>query len=201
MTHTKHNNTNDPQKKHRIGTVSKSIYTGGLELDVWYQVHPYFWCGLGQIDACFEWKIPNVSMYHIVVNTHWGIKRRQNKDKDSTVYTTEYRSKRNPTVKPQWAQLQTQHKVLTLSSIDKSLSQNSYSLRRVIKVDNCYWVDQRACSLLQYINALTNYVIMRNYFNKLRWKLLEPTFVFDLYTTSPYNTCSESPWHKSDLSP
>ena len=25
------------------------------------------------------------------------------KDKDSTVYTAEYRSKRNPTVKPRWA--------------------------------------------------------------------------------------------------
>ena len=51
---------------------------------------------------------------------------RENRDKDSRVYvyTNEYTSKKNPTVKPRWAQPQTQHQAPTLSSIDKSLSQN-----------------------------------------------------------------------------
>ena len=40
-----------------------------------------------------------------------------NKDKDSIAYKTEFRSKRNPTVK-----LQTHHQALPFSSIDKSLS-------------------------------------------------------------------------------
>ena len=30
-------------------------------------------------------------------------------------------------------------------------------------------------------------------------KLLEPTIFFNLYTKSPYNSGSESPWHKRDL--
>ena len=46
----------------------------------------------------------------------------KNKDKDSTVHTTEYRSKRNQTVTPWWAWQQTQHQVQTLSFIDKSLN-------------------------------------------------------------------------------
>ena len=32
-------------------------------------------------------------------------------------------------------------------------------------------------------------------------KLLEPTFFFNLYTKSPYNSGSESPWRKRDLNP
>ena len=48
----------DPQKKHRLGTVSKKI-TGGLKLVLWYQPHPYFRCGPRQIDIWFTWKIPN----------------------------------------------------------------------------------------------------------------------------------------------
>ena len=31
-------------------------------------------------------------------------------------------------------------------------------------------------------------------------KLQEPTFVFNLYTKSPYNSGYESPWRKRDLS-
>ena len=48
------------------------------------------------------------------------IKRRLSKDKDSTVNKTEYWSKRNPTGKPRWAQLQTNPQTPTISSIDKS---------------------------------------------------------------------------------
>ena len=32
-------------------------------------------------------------------------------------------------------------------------------------------------------------------------KWLEPTVFFNLYTKSPYNSVSESPWHKRELSP
>ena len=32
-------------------------------------------------------------------------------------------------------------------------------------------------------------------------KILEPTIFFNLYTKSPYNSGSESPWRKRDLSP
>ena len=32
-------------------------------------------------------------------------------------------------------------------------------------------------------------------------KLLEPTIVFSLYTKSPLNSGSESPWRKKDLNP
>ena len=34
------NNKNDPQKKHHLGTVSKNIFTVGLKLLLWYQLHP-----------------------------------------------------------------------------------------------------------------------------------------------------------------
>ena len=36
------------------------------------------------------------------------------------------------------------------------------------KIANCDWVDYQACSLLQYINVITNLFIMGNYFNELR---------------------------------
>ena len=44
MTKPNINNKNDPQKKHRLGMVSKS-FKGGLKLVLWYQPHPYFRCG------------------------------------------------------------------------------------------------------------------------------------------------------------
>ena len=42
---------------------------------------------------------------------------------------------------------------------------------------------------------------MRNYLINCSEQLLEPKFFFNLYTKSPYNSGSESPWSKSDLSP
>ena len=42
-------------------------------------------------------------MHHHPGHINQDIKRRYSKDKDSTVNKTEYRSKRNPTGKPQWA--------------------------------------------------------------------------------------------------
>ena len=48
--------------------------------------------------------------------------------------------------------------------------------RRAIKEESkvAYrdWVDHQACSLLQYINVIANLFMMRNYFNKLRWKMI-----------------------------
>ena len=57
-------------------------------------------------------------MYHLLLNANRDIKRRENKYKDSRVYTPEYRCERNQTVKPWWARLQTQHQALTLSPIE-----------------------------------------------------------------------------------
>ena len=77
--------------KDHLETVSK-IFTGGLK-HVWpHQPHPYFWCGSRSIDIWFAWKIPNLSMYHLLVNTNWDIKRRWNLD-----------SRINSTVKSRWA--------------------------------------------------------------------------------------------------
>ena len=43
-------------------------------------------------------------MHHLLEHLNQDIKKRLSKDKDSTVNKTEYRSKRNPTGKPRWAQ-------------------------------------------------------------------------------------------------
>ena len=53
MTNTKHDNKNDPQKKHHLVTVSKNIFTEGLRLVLWYKPHPYFKCGSRSIDNWF----------------------------------------------------------------------------------------------------------------------------------------------------
>ena len=65
-------------------------------------------------------------MHHLLVNTNQDIKRRYNQDKDLIVYTTEHQSKRNPTVNPWLVRLETQHQVITLTSIDKSLVWNRH---------------------------------------------------------------------------
>ena len=38
------NNKNDPQMKHRLGTVSKTYFYWRLKLVLWYQLNPYFRC-------------------------------------------------------------------------------------------------------------------------------------------------------------
>ena len=53
-------------------------------------------------------------------------KKGYNKVKDSTEHTTKYRSKGNPTIKPWWARPKTQHQAPTLSSTDKTFSQNGH---------------------------------------------------------------------------
>ena len=42
---------------------------------------------------------------------------------------------------------------------------------------------------------------MRNYFNKLRYKLLSQQGFFNLHTKSPYNSGSEIPSRRRNLSP
>ena len=65
---------NEQTRKHdKQATGSKNIFTGGLKLVLRYQPHPYFRCRSWQIDVWFAWKIPNLSMYHILVNTNWDI--------------------------------------------------------------------------------------------------------------------------------
>ena len=151
---------------------------------MWIKTHRYW----------FAWKTPNLSMHHLSEHTNQDITRRWSKDKDSTVSKTEYRSKRNLTGKPRWAQQTAKVSGPTISSIDKSLSRNrhkvwSLTLRRAIKekskVANRDWLDYQTCSLLQYINVKANLFIMGNNFNELRWKIIKPTIFFNLYTKSP----------------
>ena len=71
-----------------------------------------------------------------------------------------------------WTLLQTQHQALTLSSIEKffkSEPQNRHRVwgpthQRAIKMERKVakrdWVDHQACSLLQFINIITIFLIM-----------------------------------------
>ena len=120
-------------------------------------------------------------MQHLLEHINQDIKSRQSKPKDSTVYKTEYQSKRNSTGKPQWAWQQPKHQALIISSIDKSSSRNCHrvwspthwrAIKEESKVANHDWVDHRACTLLQYINIRANLFIMGNYLNKLHWKIM-----------------------------
>ena len=58
------------------------------------------------------------------------------------------------------------------------------AIKEESKVANRDWVDNQACSLLQYISVIAHLFIMGNYFND-RSKALEPTIFFNLYTKSP----------------
>ena len=121
-------------------------------------------------------------MHHLLEHINQDITRKYSKDKDSTVQKTEYRSKRNPTGKPQWALQLPKHQGPIISSIDRSLSRNRHRVwksdpparhyKEESKVANRDLVDHQACSLLQYINVIANLFIIRNYFNKLRWKII-----------------------------
>ena len=71
------------------------------------------------------------------------------------------------------------HQASTISSIDKSLSQNHHrvwspnhqrAIKEESKVANHDWVCHQACSLLQFIYVIAHLFIMGNYFIKLRWK-------------------------------
>ena len=111
----------------------------------------------------FTWKTPSLSMHYLQKQINQDIKRKQSKDKDSTVHNTEYRSKRNPTGKPGWAWKQPKHQAPTISSMDKSLCRNRHrawspthrpAIKEESKVANRDGVDRQAYSLLQYINVI-----------------------------------------------
>ena len=68
------NSKNDPQKKHRLGMVSKNSFTGRHKLVLWYQLHPNSRCGSRKIDVWFAWKIHILSMYHLLLSTNRYIK-------------------------------------------------------------------------------------------------------------------------------
>ena len=65
-------------------------------------------------------------MYLLQVLANQDIKRGHNKEKDSTVQTTEYRSKRNPNVKPWCAWPKTKNQSSPIPSTDKSFNQNHH---------------------------------------------------------------------------
>ena len=80
--------------------------------------------------------------------------------------------KRNQTVKLQWARQQTQHQAQTISYIDKSLSQKRHrvsrcSIKEESKVANRDWVGHQTCSLLQYINVMTNLFLKKKKKNQM----------------------------------
>ena len=102
-------------------------------------------------------------MCNLLVNTNRDMKTRYNKDRESTVYTSDYLSKRNQKAYPQWVRLQTHHQALTLSSKDIFLSRNRHrvwslthlgAIKEESKVANRDWVDHQVSSLLQYINTI-----------------------------------------------
>ena len=74
-------------------------------------------------------------------------------------------------------------------SKDKSLRRNRHrgptrwhAIKEESTVFNRDWVNQQACSLLKYINVLTNLFIMRNYFINCAERVLVPTIFFNLCT-------------------
>ena len=92
---------NDPQKKYRLGMVSKNIL-----LECLNQFHSANLTLSSDVDqdteiiGLHERQTPNLSMHHLLEHINQDIKRRESKDKDSTVNKTEYPSKINPTGKP-----------------------------------------------------------------------------------------------------
>ena len=58
MRSTRHKNTNDPQKKYRLGTVSKNILLEGLNRVSRRQPHSYFRSGSRHIDVLVCMKDP-----------------------------------------------------------------------------------------------------------------------------------------------
>ena len=51
---------------------------------------------------------------------------------------------------------------------------------------NCDWVIPHACNLLQCINYITKLLIMRNYFNYLRCKVIRALQLSLIYALSRY---------------
>ena len=90
-------------------------------------------------------------MNHLLVHTNQDIERRLNSNKDLTVHTTEYRRKRNPTIKPLRARPQSFYlsklQVNTVTDIQVR-RQNALSLARVM-----------VCSVSSELNQFSIYLI------------------------------------------
>ena len=99
---------------------SVKYFTGGLKLVLKRQPHTEFRCGSRHIDFWFAWKTPNLSMHHLLEHINQDIKRRNSKDKDSTVNKTEYQSKKIQQVNPSGPDQQSNHQSPTISSIEPS---------------------------------------------------------------------------------
>ena len=88
-------------------------------------------------------------------------------------------------VNPGGPDKQPKHQAPTISSIDKSLSQNHHrvwspthqrAIKEESKIANRDWVDYQACSLLQYINVKPDTIIKKNHkleFSGTRVKYLD----------------------------
>ena len=107
----------DQQKKHLLRMVSKSYW--GAQTCLKAPIAPLFLIWIKTNNVWFAWKIPNWSMYRLLVNINQDLKKRWNKDNNSTVYSSEYWSKIIPIVRCRWAQPQPKHQALTLSSLNK----------------------------------------------------------------------------------
>ena len=73
MTDTNINNKKVSTKEARPWNVSQKYYNRRTLTSFMVPIspgHPYFWCGSRLLDAWFAWKIPNLSIYHLLVNTN-----------------------------------------------------------------------------------------------------------------------------------
>ena len=122
-------------------------------------------------------KKPNLSMHHLLEHINLDIDKAKIRTHQYIKLNT--RAKEFQQVNPEGPYNSQKHQASTISSIDKYLSWNRHrvwsstlrcAMRKESKVANRDWVDNQACSLLQYINVIANLFIMENYFNKLRWK-------------------------------
>ena len=70
------------------------------------------------------------------------------------------------------------HQIRQKTKIGTYMCRKMYAIKEKYKVANIDWVDHQSCSLLQYIIVITYLLIMRNYFNKLRWKIIRANSFF-----------------------
>ena len=66
-------NINDPQKKHRLGTVSKNILLEGLNQFNGAPTSPLVQMCIKHIYVWFAWKTPNKSMHHLLEHINQDI--------------------------------------------------------------------------------------------------------------------------------
>ena len=128
----------------------------------------------------------------------------------TTIPTSKRWSNRSPTVEPRWVRPKTEHRAQT--NLTESISGRSLYLvrgptrRLTIKdgsklVVNRDWVNHQASSLSHYIHVLSGSFITYDYFSKLIRKSYSQTFFLNLYTKSPWNSGSNTPCLRRNLSP